>query len=191
MTVAHSHPYVPLEKFLEMEPEPGTWLEWCAGLVYAMSGGSPEHSRLCVKLSSLFLSRLGQDCTIFDSKVDIWVEAAQFYGQADVSVVCGAIHSHTVKKNGKVLGEAITNPQIIVEVLSPSTAARDRGEKFEAYKQALSLKEYVLVSQDEQRVEVRRRDERGWSVDVAGPGDVLRIHGHDISVDSIYSASSP
>lgn len=141
-------------------------------------------------LDDVFLARLGHDSTIFDSKVDIWVEAAQFYGQADVSVVCGAIHSHTVKKNGKVLGEAITNPQIIVEVLSPSTAARDRGEKFEAYKQALSLKEYVLVSQDERRVEVRRRDERGWSVDVAGPGDTLRIHGHDISVDTIYSTSS-
>src|SRR5262252_625763 len=98
MTVARSQPYVSLEEFLEMEAEPGTWLEWCAGLVYAMSGGSPEHSRLCVRISSLFLSRFGDECSIFDSKVDLWIEAAQFYGQADVSVVCGALHTHTVKR---------------------------------------------------------------------------------------------
>ncbi len=186
MTVARSRPYVSLEDFLEMEPEEGTWLEWCAGIVSAMSGGTPAHSRLCMRVGVALAGILGDECTIFDSKVDIWVEAAQFYGQADVSVVCGALHTHTVKKKDKTLGEAITNPVVIVEVLSPSTEARDRGEKFAAYKLISSLKEYVLVSQNERRIEVRRREEGGWSTEFGVAGETLRVHGHDIAVDAIY-----
>ncbi|CAN5861570.1 hypothetical protein BH11MYX4_BH11MYX4_55720 [soil metagenome] len=135
VTSAHSTPYVSLEEFLEMEPAEGTWLEWCGGLVYAMSGGSPTHSKLSALVIGALLSRVGSDCTVFDSKVDIWVERAEFYGQADVSVVCGPLHVHKVTRKDKTLGEAITNPQVVVEVLSPSTEARDRGESFAAYKQ--------------------------------------------------------
>ena len=175
-----------MEEFLEMEPEDGTWLEWCAGLVYAMSGGSPEHSRLSARVIATLGPLLESDCTIFDSKADLWVEAAEFYGQADASVVCGALHTHTVKKNGKTLGEAITNPAIVIEVLSPSTEARDRGEKFEAYKRISSLKEYVLVSHNDRRIEIRRRTERGWSCDVALAGETIRIHGHEVAVDALY-----
>jgi Uma2 family endonuclease len=131
VSTARSRPFVPLEEFLEMEPDAGTWLEWCAGLVYSMSGGSLEHARLCARMITE-LSRLesADDCTVFGSNADVWVEAAQFYGQADVSVVCGALHMHHVKRKEKTLGEAITNPVLIVEVLSPSTETRDRGEKF-------------------------------------------------------------
>ena len=123
---------------------------------------------------------------MYDAQADLWVEAAQFYGRADASIVCGALHTHTVKRQGNILGEAITNPVLIIEVLSPSTEARDRGEKFEAYKQMASLKEYVLVSQHERRVEVRRRGERGWSVDVATSSMAVQMHGHALDVDSIY-----
>jgi len=186
MTVDSSRPFVSLEDFLEMVPDEGTWLEWSDGLVYAMSGGTPEHSRLAAKLIMTLGNALGAECTVFDSKVDIWVESAAFYGQSDVSVVCGALRTFTVKKSGKVLGEAITNPVVIVEVLSPSTETRDRGEKFEAYKQISSLKEYVLVSQNERRIEVRRRGEQGWSRDVAEADGVIRIHGHEIAVGALY-----
>lgn len=173
-----------------MEPAEGTWLEWSGGLVHSMSGGSPTHSRLSASVIGVLLSRVGSDCTVFDSKVDIWVERAEFYGQADVSVVCGPLHVHKVSRKDKTLGEAITNPQIIVEMLSPSTEARDRGEKFSAYKQITALEEYVLVSQDARRIEVRRRGARGWSSDIAETGQSIRIHGHDIEVDAIYGSAS-
>jgi Uma2 family endonuclease len=186
MTVARARPYVSLEEFLELEPEAGTWLEWCAGFVYAMSGGSPEHPRLSARIIATLSSHLSEECSVFDSKVDIWIEAAEFYGQADVSVVCGALHTHTVKRKDKVLGEAITNPVLLVEVLSPSTEARDRSEKFEAYKHIASLKEYVLVSQEARRVEIRRRDERGWSAEVVAAGDTFALHGQSIAVDALY-----
>jgi Uma2 family endonuclease len=186
MTFAQSQPYVPLEEFLEMVPEPFMKLEWCAGVVYAMSGGSPEHARLCARVATVLSQLLGQDCTLYGSNADLWVDAVEFYGQADASIVCGALHTHVVKKGDKTFGEAITNPVVLVEVLSPSTETRDRGEKFEAYKWISSLKEYVLVSQDERRIEVRRRGERGWSVDVAAAGQSVKIHGHLISVDAVY-----
>ena len=188
MTSAHSTPYVSLEEFLEMEPPEGAWLEWSGGFVYAMSGGSPMHSKLSAAVIVALSTRAPADCTVFDSKVDIWVERAEFYGQADVSVVCGPLHVHKVTRGNKTLGEAITNPQIIVEVLSPSTEARDRGEKFAAYKQITALEEYVLVSQDERRIEVRRREARGWSSDIAEAGQTIRIQGHDVAVDAIYGS---
>lgn len=169
-----------------MEPAEGAWLEWSGGLVYAMSGGTPMHSKLSATVIVALSARVGSDCTVFDSKVDIWVERAEFYGQADVSVVCGPLHVHKVTRRDKTLGEAITNPQIIVEVLSPSTEARDRGEKFAAYKQITALEEYVLVPQDERRIDVRRRGPRGWSSDTAEAGQTIRIHGRDIPVDAIY-----
>ena len=169
-----------------MEPAEGAWLEWSGGLVYAMSGGTPMHSKLSATVIVALSARVGSDCTVFDSKVDLWVERAEFYGQADVSVVCGPLHVHKVTRRDKTLGEAITNPQIIVEVLSPSTEARDRGEKFAAYKQITALEEYVLVPQDERRIDVRRRGPRGWSSDTAEAGQTIRIHGRDIPVDAIY-----
>jgi len=187
MTVARTQPNVSLDDFLAMEPEAGTYLEWCAGLVYAMSGGSPEHSRLCSRVARVLGAELPPDCTMFDAQADIWVDAAAFYGRADASIVCGALHTHVVKRSGKTLGEAITNPMLIVEVLSPSTEARDRGEKFEAYKLIASLKEYVLVSQEERRIEVRRRGEHGWSIDVAADGDTIMIHGRSVDVDALYA----
>lgn len=169
-----------------MEPEPGTWLEWSGGLIHAMSGGSPAHSRLCAKVILALGPGLGADCTVFDATADIWVEAAAFYGQADASIVCGALHTHVVTKKGRKLGEAITNPVVIVEVLSPSTETRDRGEKFGAYKLIATLKEYVLVSQDERRVEVRRRVPQGWSIELAGPDDSVTIHGQAFAVRQLY-----
>lgn len=184
MSTARSQPFVPLEDFLEMTPEDGVRLEWCAGLVFAMSGGSPEHSRLCANVIRILPAH--GDCSVFDSNADIWVEAAQWYGRADASMICGALHTHTVKKQGKTLGEAITNPVVIVEVMSPSSEERDRGEKFSAYKQISSLQEYVLVSQDERRVEIRRRGDRGWSTEVATAGGTIEIQGTPVSIDALY-----
>ncbi len=186
MTARRSHAFVPLDAFLELEAEPGTRLEWCAGLVHAMSGGSPAHSRLGARVIVVLSALEGEDCTVFDSSADLWVEAAQFYGQADASLVCGAVHTHRVTKKDKPLGEAITNPVIVVEVLSPSSEVRDRGEKFAAYRQIPSLREYVLVAQDERRVEIRRRGEHGWSSEVATSGETFLLLGRELRVDTIY-----
>jgi Uma2 family endonuclease len=99
---------------------------------------------------------------------------------------CAARSSPAKDKNGKSLGEAITNPSVVVEVLSRSTEQRDRNERFLVFQQLDSLEEYVLVSQDERRIEVRRRSGRDRTSEVRVAGQTVRIHGSDIAVDASY-----
>jgi Uma2 family endonuclease len=85
------------------------------------------------------------------------------------------------------LGQAVTNPSVIIEVLSESTERYDRDGKFQLYKQIASLREYVLVAQHERRIEVFRR-EQAWHGEVASPGDAIRSHGAVVEVDRVYRA---
>jgi hypothetical protein len=118
-------------------------------------------------------------------------------------VVCGPLETITVKRNGKSLGEGVTNPVVIIEVLSESTERYDREEKFGYFRALPSLQEYVLVSQDDKAIEVFRRPApsspgRGstpasmpeprdhWTCERAGSGGVVTIHGCPIEVDAVY-----
>lgn len=101
--------------------------------------------------------------------------------------MCGAILTRGAKdRSGKSFGEAITNPTVVVEVLSRSTEHRDRNERFALFQKLDSLKEYVLVSQDEPCIEVRRRNGRSWITHVGRAGETITIHGTVISVDAVY-----
>lgn len=186
MTSAAAFPFTPYDEYLALEASSDEKHGWINGLVYAMSRGTPEHGRL----SAAMVRGLPQtaECRVYSSDTLLYVEKAQHSTYADASIVCGAILTRGAKdKNGKSLGEAITNPSVVVEVLSKSTASRDRSERFVLFQQIESLEEYVLVSQDERRIEVRRRDGRSWVTDVAGTGERIRIHGGELDVDSIYS----
>ncbi len=97
----------------------------------------------------------------------------------------GPVESQKIERNGHVLGEALLNPTVLVEVLSETTEEYDRGEKFAHYMRIPSLREYVLVSQDTPRIEVFRRPERGhWIRQEARAGGT--IAGRTIHVDDIY-----
>ena len=132
------------------------------------------------------------DCEVFASDTMLYVNEANLSTYADASVVCGPVLTMVAKKNGKSLGEAVINPTIIVEVLSESTERYDRDGKFGAYSQLPSLQEYVLVTQDERRVEVFRRPAAGadWTCEVGRSGGAVTIHGASIEVDSIYARES-
>jgi Uma2 family endonuclease len=84
---------------------------------------------------------------------------------------------------------AVINPTVIVEVLADSMADSDRGDKFAAYHRLRSLREYVLVSQHERRIDVYRRHEKGWHLDDFGPGERLELVSIDVglSVDEVYT----
>ena len=162
--------------------------EWVDGVVYAMSRGSPEHGRLTGRVMARLLNPLLDDgCEIFASDTAIYIETAGHHTYADASVVSGSLVSRTVHdKNGQSIGEAVVNPTVIVEVLSDATERYDRDGKFEAYKKLASLEEYVLDSQSERLVEVRTRTADTWTVSIAGPGESIRVHGRETTVDSIY-----
>ncbi len=185
MTTAAQLLFTPFDEYLALESEGDAKHEWINGLVYAMSRGTPEHGRL----TAAIVRALPQtsECRVYSSDTLLYIEKAQHSTYADASIVCGAILTRGAKdKNGKSLGEAITNPSVVVEVLSRSTEQRDRSERFVLFQQLDSLEEYVLISQDERRVEVRRRTGRSWTFDVKGAGETIRVHGHDLEVDALY-----
>jgi len=188
MTAGRTPQYVSYEEFLRTEAVSDEKHEWVDGVVYAMSRGSPEHGRLVARVIRHLLGPLSDDgCETFASDAPIFIEAASQHTYADASLVCGLVVTRVVRdKNQKSIGEAVTNPCVIVEVLSETTERYDRDGKFEAYKKLPSFDTYVLVSQDERRIEVRTRDGERWTAHVGGPGAQVRIHGRDVAVDSVY-----
>jgi Uma2 family endonuclease len=176
---------VPFDAYLVMEATSDAKHEWINGLVYAMPRGTPEHGRLSAAMMRAL--PLTEQCRIYSSDTLLYIDKAEHSTYADASIVCGAILTRGAKdKNGKRLGEAITNPSVVVEVLSKSTEHRDRNERFALFQKLDSLEEYVLVSQDEPRIEVRRRNGRNWISNVGRAGETITIHGAAISVDVVY-----
>lgn len=164
--------------------------EWHDGVVYAMLRGTPKHGRLVGRVSRLLGNALEPGCVLYTADTPIWIEAAGLCTYADASFVCGPLQTMIAKsKNGQAIGEAITNPSIIVEVLSPATERYDRDGKFAAYRMLPSFEEYVLVAQDEARIEVFRRradPESPWLSASAGPGGEVIVHGEVVKVDDVY-----
>lgn len=178
--------FTPFDEYLALESNSDIKHEWIDGLIYAMSRGTPEHGRL----SAAIVRALPQtaECRVYSSDTLLYVEQARHSTYADASIVCGAILTRGAKdRNGKSLGEAITNPTVVVAVLSRSTEHRDRNQRFALFPQLESLEEYVLIAQDERRIEVRRREGRNWRTEVKGPGETITIHGLTIAVDDIYA----
>ena len=123
--------------------------EYFAGEVFSQAGGTRKHSLIGSNvLRSIGNSLANRDCETHGSDMKIHVEATGYYAYPDVSVVCPPIQGDS--------DDVITNPILIVEVLSPSTADFDRGTKFDHYRQIPSLQEYLIFSQDEPHVEQRR-----------------------------------
>jgi Uma2 family endonuclease len=184
--VQAADPYVTYEDYLAAEQAGTAKHEWLDGVVYAMAGGSLEHSRLAGNMHAALKNAFAA-CEVFQSDAMLFVRASALSTYADVTLVCGPVEAQKVERNKKVIGEALINPTVIVEVLSDSTEPYDRGEKFAHYMLFPSLKEYVLVSQDQPRIEVFRRPARGhWTREQAGVGETVVIHGKPIVVDEIY-----
>lgn len=188
--VSMGHPataYASFEEFLvaEASDPSGVRREWVDGVVYAMSGATPEHGRLCIAISAELRAAFRGRCTVHDGSVAIHIPTTRAGLRPDVSVVCGALVKTVVEKDGKVQGEAITNPCVLVEVLSESTERDDRSWKARDYRTLPSLEVYVLVAQDERAIEIFRR-ERGWSREVYGRGETFEVRGATIDVDAVY-----
>ncbi len=132
-----------LEEYFELESESEARYEYWNGEVYAMSGGTLSHDQVMGNaFDSLRKSLRGKDCPVFTNNMQIKVPAAPPYRYADGCVVCDKIEVERFNGNDLSL-----NPVLIVEVLSPTTEAFDRGDKFTYYKSIPSFQEYLLVAQ--------------------------------------------
>lgn len=145
------------EEYLAIERDADYKSEYVAGEIYAMGGASPRHVLITGNTAREFGNQLkNTNCQVYSADLRIQAEAKNAYYYPDVAVVCGRPEYLDGKK------DTVTNPLIIVEVLSPATRSYDRGDKFASYRQLASLREYILIAQDTCHVEHFVRKEGGW-----------------------------
>jgi Uma2 family endonuclease len=173
-------------EYLEIERRAEFKSEFLEGEMFAMSGGTRWHSLIACNVISAMTSQLkGSPCLVLNSDMRVKVQTSGLYTYPDVSVACG--ENQLEDENG----DTLLNPTVIVEVLSETREAYDRGKKFEMYRQIPSLREYLLVSQHKPLVEQYiRQDGEEWLLRaVAGlEGKVsLPSLGITIAMADVYS----
>jgi Uma2 family endonuclease len=171
-------------EYLALEGSSEVKHEFIAGAIVAMAGGTIEHGRLMSQLSFLLRRALeGRPCVVLPSDVRVRIRAAERATYPDLHVVCGEVERDPEDDH------AVVNPVVIVEILSDTTAESDRGDKFAAYRRLRSLRQYILVSQQERRVDVYRRDGRRWLLDEYGTSERFPVESIDIeiAVDDVYT----
>jgi Uma2 family endonuclease len=160
--------------------------EYVGGEIFALAGGTVEHSALATAIAGLLFGHLrGGPCRTYSSDLQISIRAADVATYADVAVVCDPVERDPDSPTH------VTNPRILVEVLSPSSERYDREQKRLYYQQLDSLREYVLIAQDRRRVEVWCRGEDGWTHASyeAGSAAPLRSIDYALDVDELYDAA--
>jgi Uma2 family endonuclease len=161
MSVAQSGIRFTPEEYLRREYDAQEKHQYYRGEIWAMAGGTAEHSLIIANLTGELHGRLkGGRCRVYDSNLRVRIPATTLYTYPDVSVVCGEIEFDPLDRNKTTM----LNPTVLVEVLSPSTQGWDRGEKLQSYIQIAALREYVLVSSQIASVETFFRQSDGtWA----------------------------
>jgi Uma2 family endonuclease len=153
--------------------------EYVDGHVYDMVGATENHNIIVTNIvSELRFQMKARPCVVYASDMKVRIDAADAGKYPDVLAVCGERQFYDDQR------DVLLNPSLIVEVLSKSTEAYDRGEKFAIYRRLLSLREYVLVAQDRCRVELfsRQIDDRWLLTEYSEKGDVIAIESIDCTL---------
>ncbi len=172
-----------IREYLAFERESPEKHAYVRGEIFAMSGASPRHNALVVNLLvSLHQALRGSKCRPFPSDMRTWVPALETFTYPDVSVICGELEFY------EGTNDTITNPRVIIEVLSDSTERYDRGEKAEGYRQMPSVTDHLLVSQHKLHVEHYARQADGsWLLREYGSGAVaIASIGATLAIDDVY-----
>ncbi len=185
---AHLHGYT-FREYLDLEAASNVKHEFLDGEIYAMAGGTPRHAALTLAVGGALLAQLrGGPCRAFSSDLRIRVRETGLATYPDVAVVCGPLEPDPDSE------ATVTNPKVIVEVLSPSTKDYDLGEKFEHYRKIPALEAVLYVWQTEARIESRTRAPDGtWAAREWSAGDTVAVNaiGCKLSVDDVYRDASP
>ena len=166
--------YTP-EEYLEFERDARDRHEFCDGYVFKMAGESLSHSRICVNITREVSTKLiGKPCEALSSNMKVRTSSASLFAYPDLTVVCGEPKFHDLKK------DVVVNPQVIFEVLSPSTERYDRGLKFQRYRLGNeTLTDYILIAQETALIEHFQRpanNAAAWSYEnYTALSDVLRL----------------
>lgn len=176
-------------EYVALERQSPTKHEFLEGEIYAMAGGSEEHSALAAEVLRALGNGVGdRPCRVHTADLRIYVEAAGLATFPDGSVVCGPLEQHPPSPIATAL-----NPAVLVEVTSDSSEEYDLGGKLEFYRTIPSLSDYVIVSHRERRITVHSRDGNGaWTSRVAIAGGRVTVShlGVELVVDDVYRASA-
>jgi Uma2 family endonuclease len=183
MFVSKNNFYISPEEYLEGERVSPIKHEYRRGHVYAMTGAKKPHIVISVNLTSLLNNHLRESsCLVLSSDIKVRLEEANCYYYPDVAVTCDERDTSSTE-------DFILYPSLIIEVLSPSTASFDRGDKFVDYQTALSLQEYVLITQSEIKIECFRLNAEGnWVSQTYREGDTVEFVSTNFScaISEIY-----
>jgi Uma2 family endonuclease len=164
--------YITPEEYLAFERQAEYKNEYFDGEIFAMVGASRKHNLITINIARELSQQLKKKpCEVYSSDMRIRIPNANIYTYADLTVACGE------PKFEDAQVDTLLNPNVIVEVLSKSTASYDRSQKFAFYRTIESLTDYLLVSQDTFHVEhyTRQPDNRWMLADFRSPEDVLQL----------------
>jgi Uma2 family endonuclease len=177
-----STPRLTPSEYLAWEEQQKFRYEYIDGEILAMTGGTINHSRIAVNFSTILRNHLrGSGCQILNSDAKVQITGSTAYFYPDVSVTCDELD-----RNAE---QFISYPCLIIEVLSPSTEADDRGRKFRKYRRSVSLQEYVLVNTNEMCLDVYQKNERGrWELVTYVDGDMVELKSVNLTlpIEQIY-----
>ena len=185
MSAASRPSFVTPEEYLALErAATHAKHEFVNGRIYALAGGSRAHNTIAINLARIVSTQLrGRACQAFGSDMRVKVASTGMYTYPDLVVACGEPRF----EDGQV--DTLLDPTLIVEILSPTTEAYDRGDKFAHYRRMGSLQEYVLVAQHRMLVERFTRQGDAWAFSaVSEPGTVVELPsiGCTLALDEVY-----
>lgn len=167
--------------YLKIERETQTKHEYHDGEIFAMAGGTLEHGLISGNIFGeikFALRQAKKNCRALNSDVKLYVQSYNKFLYPDVMVIYGEIEKADNEAN------AVSNPIVIVEVLSKTTEGYDRGDKFFTYRSLTCLKEYILVDQYQPQIEIYSRKSDLWSINrITGLDQPLQIPVLDISIN--------
>ena len=183
MIAAKEHfPRFTPEEYFAWEEQQEVKHEYFDGEVCAMTGGTLNHSEMNANLITILRNHLEDSgCRVLSSDARVKIQRSEKYVYPDASVTCDERDRETT--------QYVNYPSLIVEVLSPSTEAYNRGKKFKLYRRSPSLVEYVLVSSTEVEIDVFRKNDRGrWEEINYVAGDMVELESIDLtfSIDRVY-----
>ena len=158
------------EEYLAAEKDAEYKSEYYKGVTYAMAGGTRGHAVIAVNCAAELRAALRGRCGVYNTDFRLYIPDSSYYTYPDAAVICGEVRPSPKDRN------SMTNPVLLVEVLSPATEHIDRGRKFREYRRIGSLREYVMVSINEPLLERLVRNENGdWLVREAVTGIDLEV----------------
>jgi len=171
---------ITVDEFLALEDSSDTRTQLVRGVVTAMAPPQASHGELVVELGSRLRAQLPRPCRVVAEAGIKPRDRGDTFWQADLAVTCSP------RQRGEVY---LTEPRVVIEVLSPSTEGMDRSLKLDDYRQEPSITDIVLLKSDEARAEHWRRQEGLWRATLLGPGHVLELADFEIriAIDELYA----